>query len=284
MQQSLDRRQPSARSRPERREIPLRRRCGSAGAGESAGRATPPGERRTSVGAPPRPRPGLADGEHRTEDSVGPGEVLAGAAHTLDATAPGDVRAEVLPPVEVVPPVESGVLPGGEVLAPVDGAFPGDGGLEDGGLEDAGLEDVEAPIAAEDEPEDVDGAVGPVLVVGDGAGRPDGPGRPEVLAELVGEEVARGVGPEDLVGALTPAAEPGGRASEPAQAPVLVAVDAGGRPVDRGTPQVLDVDLRQAAGQSAAPSPPPPGLSATSIITRRAVPMASPGPRRWSGR
>jgi putative transposase len=97
MQQLLDRRQPSARLRPQLREIPLQRRRGTAANGENDRQRTP-GEDRprpaSSSATAPRNLPPRPRDDRGTGDPLRGGGVVSGAANALDAATGQDIEAE----------------------------------------------------------------------------------------------------------------------------------------------------------------------------------------------
>jgi transposase len=151
MQQFLDRRQPSARLRPQLREIPLQRRCGTAGNGENNRQWTsgddpsgPVVSRVTAArGLPPR-----ASGERRTVDPLRGGGGLsaaAPAAELREAVGEPEETREVFVDQAVVE------APADQVrdVQPADGHLAEDGQLPAGGLAAGDLSSGDLPMVSD---------------------------------------------------------------------------------------------------------------------------------------
>jgi putative transposase len=98
MQQFLDRGQPSARLRPQLREIPLQRIRGTAGNGANNRQWTSRDDRSSPVAScvtAPRELPPRARDERRTGDPLRGGGDLVGVANAPDATTGRDGQAEI---------------------------------------------------------------------------------------------------------------------------------------------------------------------------------------------
>src|SRR3954454_4759398 len=96
-QQSLDRRQPSVRSRPQLREIPLQRQLMAAGNGESSPQWTARYDRSSRVAScvtAPREAPARARDERRIADGIRGGGVPVGVGAPDAATGP-DIQARI---------------------------------------------------------------------------------------------------------------------------------------------------------------------------------------------
>src|SRR5215216_1965117 len=98
MQQSPDRRQPSARLRPQAREMPLQRRYGIAGNG-GTNRQWTSRDDRSSPMAPcvtaPRNLPSRTSVERRTGDPLRGGGVLVDVGNVPDVAVGQDIQAEI---------------------------------------------------------------------------------------------------------------------------------------------------------------------------------------------
>src|SRR3954463_1786533 len=98
MQQFLDRGQPSARLRPQLREIPLQRIRGTAGNGANNRQWTCRDDRSSPVAScvtAPRDLPPRAGDERRTGDPLRGGGVLVDVENAPDAAAGQDVQAVI---------------------------------------------------------------------------------------------------------------------------------------------------------------------------------------------
>jgi putative transposase len=135
MQHFLDRRQPSARLRPQLREIPLQRRCGTAGAGENNVQWTSRDDRSGPVASrviKARDLPPRAFDERRTGDPLPSGgdlPVAAPPAALLEAVGAPEEALEVFVDQAVVE-VPADQLPD---VQPADGDLAEDGQLPAGG-------------------------------------------------------------------------------------------------------------------------------------------------------
>jgi transposase len=151
MQQFLDRRQPSARLRPQLREIPLQRRRGTAGNGENNRQWTSRDDRSGPVvsrvtaarGLPPR-----ASDERRTNDPRRRGGDLsaaAPAAELLEAVGEPEETREVFVDQAVVE------VPADQVsdVQPADGHLAEDGQLPAGGLAGGDLVSGDLPMVSD---------------------------------------------------------------------------------------------------------------------------------------
>jgi len=189
MQQSLARRQPSARFRPSLREIPLQRMHGY---GESEGQRTSPDDRSvpvtSGVTAAPDLPPGTGD-ERRPDVPLGGGGVLGDVENAPDAAAEQDVQAETAGTTGPAERDEQGPDLVGDGIA--GGDVPED-------VEVPAAPAVEAP-AEVGEPEEA-----PDLRQEDEDGRPG----PQVLDERGPDQGPGGEVAEDVEVPAAPAAEP----------------------------------------------------------------------------
>jgi hypothetical protein len=251
MQQPLDRRQPSARLRPQLREIPLQRRYGTAGNGETNRQWTCRDGRSSllpSCVTAPRDLPSRAADERRTGDPLRGGGVLVDVGNAPDAAAGQDVQAAIA------------AATGPEVLDE-HGPDLVDHGRTGGEVpEDVGVSAAPAaePVGGVGQPEEA-----PDLPREGGEGQPVVRGEFEVLGGDVRQVVGQGVNQvRSLVGlaALSAGTEKGGadRVDQPT-------VDAGG---DQRH------DAQPAGGQMAEEGRPAAVVFATGDLLSEHLPVA----------
>jgi transposase len=200
MQQSLDRRQPSARFRPQLREIPLQRRHASGENNRQRTSRDDPSGLVASCATAPRDLPPRVSDERRTGHPFRGGAVLAGGGNARDTTARHDIHPEIIQ-------AEIAATAGPEVLEE-HGAAVADqrltGAPVPGDVELSAAPAAE-PLGGVGEPEQAPDLI-PEAQEGQ-EGRPADPRGPEVLGADVGQVAGRGVNPvRSLVSpaALTP--------------------------------------------------------------------------------
>jgi putative transposase len=206
MQQSLDRRQPSARVRPQLREIPLPRRRRAAGIGKNSRQWTSRDDRSSPAASgvtAPRDLPPQARDERRTGDPFRGGELLLGVGKALDPTTGQDVQVHIAATtgIEVLQENSPDRLMAAVVSGDVDPA----------------AAPAAEPLAGVGQPE---GA--PALVRKGQEGQPVEPREPEVLGGDARQPVGRGVDQvQNLVGPAAVSAGTARGGTEPVNHPTV---------------------------------------------------------------